>query len=174
MQQNQIAATKIKPTLIIGNNILISTRNIKSNKKPPKKSEDCQTIFKEFITHDTTDAILLKDYRDSICMDIIENEFLDEAFDDILLKYIILQDKNNSINAKRILIYSSNTKLLKLEKVVNKSHTHKATEYHVKHLTICGIEQEEDRIFQSTIIEKLRKFKMTIEPIDGYYNIVHG
>ncbi len=171
MKQDKILATKIKPTLIIGEKIKISTRNIKSNKKPPKKSEDCKNIFKEYITDDTTDAILLEDYTKILCKDILESCFLPENIDDNMYKHIILQNSNDSINAKRILIYSTNKKLIKLEKVINKSHTHKASEYNIKHLTICGIEQEEDRIFKSNIIDDLRKYRITQEPDNSYYQI---
>lgn len=173
MKQKQIAATKIKPTLIIGEDIKISTRNIKSNKKPLKQSEDCSCTFKEFVTHDTTDVYLYEDYTNPVCCDIIDNEFLDNNLcaKKKYFPYIILKDKNAHINAKRVLVYSTNKKLLRSEKVVNKSATHKATEYKIKTLTICGILQEEKRIFESDIIDKLRKAKMTITPDNGFYNI---
>ena len=172
MKQKKISATKIKPSLIIGEDIKISTRNIKSNKKPLKKSEDCDQLFKEFITHDTTDIYLNEDYAGVICNDIISSDFLDNKdIDEKLLPFIILKSENSHINAKRVLIYSTNEKLLKLEKLINKSGRHEATEYDVKSLSICGIYQEEDNIFNSNIIDNLRIAKTTIEPSDGYYTI---
>ena len=172
MKQKKISATKIKPSLIIGEDIKLSTRNIKSNKKPLKRSEDCEESFKEFITHDTTDVYLNKDYTDAICHDIISSDFLDNIdVDEKLLPFIILKSENSHINAKRVLIYSTNKKLLKLEKLINKSGRHEATEYDVKSLSICGIYQEEDNIFKSNIIDKLRIAKTTIEPDNGFYKI---
>ena len=173
MKQKQIAATKIRPTLIIGEDIKISTRNIKSNKKPLKRSEDCSCTFKEFVTYDTTDVYLYEDYCKTICCDIIDNEFLDNTLcsEKKDLPYIILKEKDSHINAKRILVFSTNAKLLKSEKIVHKSATHKATEYKIKTLTICGILQEEKRIFESDIIDKLREAKVTIVPSNGFYDI---
>lgn len=173
MKQSKIAATKIKPTVIIGEDIKISTRNIKSNKKPPKKSEDCGVRFKEFVTDDTTDVLLNESYTKDICEDMIDTDFLDSNnYNEDNFPYILLTNKNDTINAKRVLIYSSNLKLMKKEKLKNKSHRHKATEYNLKELTICGILQEEENIFQSNIIDKLRKAKQSMKPDeDGFYNI---
>lgn len=64
------------PSIINWRKLLISSRNIKANKKPPKKSINCNCIFKEFITDNTTDITLNEDYDGEICIDIINQDFL--------------------------------------------------------------------------------------------------
>lgn len=166
----KILSTKIKPTIIIGDDLTISTRNIKSNKKPPKRSEDCEDSFKEFSTYDTSDAILNEKYTGNICNDLINEELLEADIDDVIdFSYVILKDKNDSINAKRLQIFSTNKKLLKTEKLIKKSGAHKATVYTPSSLTICSIFQEENSILSLNFIDELRKLKVKEDPKDGYF-----
>jgi hypothetical protein len=166
----QILSTKIKPTLIIGDDLTIFTRNIKSNKKPPKRSEDCDKSFKEFNTYDNSDAVLNEDYTSIICNDLINDELLEEDIENIIdFSFVILKDKHSSINAKRLQIFSTNTKLLKTKKLINKTSTHKATVYIPNSLTICSIYQEENSIFNHKFIDELRKLKVKEDPKDGYF-----
>ncbi len=172
MSQTQILASKICPSLLIGDELIISTRNIKTNKKPPKKSASCNCIFKEFVTHDTTDVTLTKDYNGSICEDIISNEFLleNESFSNgVELKHIIKNKNKDCLNGKRVLIFSTNHKLLTLEDLINKSARHKATEYKLKELTLCNLIQEELNIFNSVNIDSFRKGKLSQVPNDNGY-----
>lgn len=167
MSQAQILASKICPELLIGEKLLISTRNIKPNKKPPKKSINCNHIFKEFVTDNTTDITLYEDYTGNICEDIIRNEFLinDNSFSNgIELKHLIKNKKNDTLNGNRFLIFSTNHKLLKLEDLINKSGRHKATEYKIKDLTLCNLIEEDVSIFKSKNIDKFRKEKLSQIP----------
>ena len=53
MSTRKFLATKIYPTIMIGNRIKLSTRNFKINGKPPRKSIDCEVRFKKYVTDDS-------------------------------------------------------------------------------------------------------------------------
>lgn len=175
MSRDKILASKVCPSLLIGDKLTISTRNIKTNKKPPKKSNHCNCVFKEFITDDTTDITLAEDYNGLICEDIIFNKFLitnDLFSNDVELKHIIKNKNNDKLNGKRVLIFSTNHKLLSLEEIINKSGRHKATEYKVTDLTLCNLLQEETNIFNSENINIFRKERLSqIPDKDGYIKL---
>lgn len=174
MSQTRILASKICPSLLIGEKVLISTRNIKTNKKPPKKSTSCNCVFKEFITDNTTDVTLHEDYNGNICEEIIKNEFLieDSIFAKGKLRQLIKNKKNDTLNGNRFLIFSANSKLLDLGVVVNKSGRHKASEYNLKDLTLCNLIEEDVSIFKSANIDKFRKEKLIQLPDkEGYITI---
>jgi hypothetical protein len=167
MSQVQILASKICPALLIGEKLLISSRNIKANKKPPKKSINCNCIFKEFITDNTTDITLNEDYDGEICIDIINQDFLikDSSLSNgVNLKHLLKDRKNDTLNGNRFLIFSTNHKLLSLKNIINKSGRHKATEYKVTDLTLCNLIEEDVSIFKSKNIDKFRKEKLSQIP----------
>ena len=155
MPKRQFPATKIIPTIMIGDDIDFSTRNFKNRGKPPFRSKDCKKLFKKYVTDDTTDAILRKDYLDNKCQDItgIDYDTLKNP------EYTILVKQNDSMNAKRLEVVSSHLSLNNLEDLHNKSGRHKATSYNIKDLTICSIKEEEGNIFHSKFIDQLRILK---------------
>ncbi len=165
MSNRKFPATKIYPTIMIGKDIRLSTRNFKTRGKPPKKSIDCSKRFKKYVTDDNTDAALMKDYNENKCEDITGLKYDDFTFP----QYTILLKEGDKINAKRILIESSNQKLSKDASVSSKTGTHKANFYNIKDLTICSIMYEELNIFKNQNIDRLREMKQEelITP-DGY------
>lgn len=168
MTLRKIPATKICPTIMIGDDINLSTRNFKINGRPPRKSVDCKVRFKKYVTDDNSDALLEKDYTGNKCEDITGLAYTDFS----LPKYTIFLKKGDSINAKRFSIESTNQKLVKIASVAHKTATHKATFYKIKDLTICSILQEEANIFENNSIDKLREMKsQEIITQDGYIEI---
>jgi len=168
MSNRKFLATKISPTVMIGNRIKLSTRNFKINGKPPRKSIDCKVRFKKYVTDDNSDALLEEDYLENQCEDITGLTSADLETP----KYTILVKKGDSINAKRFLIESTNQKLGKIAIVAHKTATHKATFYNIKDLTICSILQEESNIFEHRSINKLRDMKARGEITkDGFIEI---
>lgn len=155
MNNRKFLATKIYPTIMIGNRIKLSTRNFKINGKPPRKSIDCEARFKKYVTDDNSDALLEEDYLGNQCEDITG---LISA-DLLTPEYTVLLKKGDKINAKRFSIESTNQKLAKIAVVAHKTATHKATFYNIKDLTICSIFQEEANIFEHKSIDKLRDMK---------------
>jgi hypothetical protein len=168
MSTRRYLATKISPTILIGEDIEFSTRNFKTSKKPPSKSIDCNDRFKKYVTDDNTDALLNETYTGSKCTDIIGINY-----DDLTLpEYTILLKKGDKINAKRIHVESINHNLEKEAKVINKTGTHKATSYNIKELTICSIKQEELNIFNNKNFDRLKALKLSGNITnDGYIEI---
>jgi len=172
MATRKILAIKLAPTVVIGNHIFISTRNFKIKGKPPYKIDDCPKSFKEFITDDTTDVTTLCSFKDDICGDLLEEHILgcdknslpDESS-------VILVNENDSINAKRVRILTTDLNLHKKFKVVNKSAKHKAIEYVAKDFTSCGIFQEEENIFKAKYFDQAKYLKKTEIPKNGFFEI---
>jgi predicted phage tail protein len=117
---------------------------------------------------------LHEDYNGNICEDIIKNEFIidNSIFTKGNLIQLIKNKKNDTLNGNRFLIFSTNSKLLDLEVVVNKSGRHKASEYNVRDLTLCNLIEEDVSIFKSANIDKFRKEKLIQLPDkEGYITI---
>ena len=168
MPTRKILATKILPTVMIGEKIAFSTRNFKDNRKPPYQSIDCGVRFKKYVTDDTTDAMLMEDYNGNICEDIIEIKREDLSLPD----FTLLIKKGNTLNAYRINVLSTNCKLSKEASLYNKSGRHKATSYNITDFTICSILQEEKNIFNSKNIDKLRELKFNEQITNDGYLII--
>ena len=168
MSKRKFLATKISPTVMIGNRMELSTRNFNTTKKPPRKSVDCEARFKRYVTDDNSDASLEEDYLGNQCEDITGLTSADISSPE----YTILLKKGDKINAKRFSIESTNQKLAKIAKVTQKTGTHKASFFHIKDLTICSILQEEANIFEHRSIDKLKDMKARGEITkDGFIEI---
>lgn len=167
MSQSKILATKISPSLLIGEKVKISTRGLKPKKTPPKKSEDCETKFWEYVAEDNTDVTLLKDYTDgNFCEDLISNSMLSTQIleQNITLENIVLIKAEDTLKGTKFLIYSEEKRLKNSEKVINKTATHKAAEYQANNLTLCYLEREDSNIFRSNLIDKYRAARLTQVP----------
>ncbi len=175
MLQNKILAIKISPSFLIGEKLEISSRDLKPKKTPPKKSEDCDTRFYEYVAEDNTDIKLLEDYlEDNFCEDLISNSMftLENLNQGINLEDITVTKIGNVLKGTKFLIYSKDNKIKSKEKVINKSGRHKAEKYIVKDLTICYLEKEDSNIFKSSNIDLYRTARLTQKQNkDGYLEI---
>lgn len=107
-QIKSIEASKISPTFLMGNSLLVETRDLKFSKKPPKVSHDCNARFYEYTTKDNSTITLLETYEGKFCKDLINEKLLSEcSLKNIELKDLIITKKDKQLSGSKIIIYTS-------------------------------------------------------------------
>lgn len=166
-QIKSIEASKVSPTFLIGNSLLLETRDLKFSKKPPKLSHNCNARFYEYIAKDNSTITLLETYEGDFCKDIINENFLSKcSLKNIELKDLIITKKDTQLSGSKIVIYTSQKKV-KTE-VINLTGRHKSQRAKINCLTLCFLELEQTGILNSKLLPNFKELRLNQKPnLDG-------